>query len=154
MTPRKKQRGSAMLEFVLTGVPMIFVWISIVQMAIDMWHYHTLQYAVKRTGMYIAHHGIGCASPNTCSIQLKDAANVLKTNAIGIPATDTNVTFTMVKADGSSITSVTCRLDSCVTNATAWPPAGDTAVNSDIKISADYLLKSALCMFGPGAGST
>jgi Flp pilus assembly protein TadG len=55
--PRKNQRGSARLEFALTGIPLIFIWISIVQMAIGMWRYHTIQYAVKTAGAYIVVHG-------------------------------------------------------------------------------------------------
>jgi hypothetical protein len=46
-----------MLEFALTGIPLIFIWISIVQMAIGMWRYHTIQYAVKTAGAYIVVHG-------------------------------------------------------------------------------------------------
>jgi hypothetical protein len=122
-------------------------------MAMGMWHYHTLQYAVKATGAYISHHGDGCASPNTCSIQIKDAASVLKTNAIGIPANEINVIFTGLKSDHTTAsTPVSCRLDECVTNTTAWPPAGYTAVGSDVEVRADYVFKSALCMFVPGSG--
>lgn len=157
MRTRRRERGSAIIEFVLTGIPMIFVCISIVQMSIGMWHYHTLQYAVKATAAYIAHHGSGCDSPNTCSIQIRDAANVLKTTAIGIPANELNVTFGSFKRDaiGNIIAStpVNCRLDNCLTNATPWPPSGFKDPGSDIDIKADYIFKSALSMYAPGPGS-
>src|SRR5262249_55135964 len=119
------------------------------------WHYHTLQYAVKATAMYVAHHGAGCASPNTCSIQIKDAANILKTNAIGIPSNEITVDWTAYKDSAASTPSatITCTLNNCISNTTAWPPAGYTAVESAVEIKADYVFKSALCMVAPGPGA-
>jgi hypothetical protein len=151
----RTQRGSAIIEFVLTGIPMIFIWISIVQMCIGMWHYHTLQYAAKAAAMYVAHHGVGCASPNTCSIQIKDAASVLKTNAIGIPANEISVTFTSYSKSDiyTAAATLTCQLDSCLTNTTSWPPTCCAAVESAVQIKADYVFKSALCMVAPGPGA-
>lgn len=151
---RQQQRGSAIVEFVLTGIPMIFIWISIVQMAMGMWHYHTLQFAVKAATTYIAHHGSGCsATGNTCANQIKDAAAVLKGIAIGIPANEINVTFTAMKSDGTVGATVTCQLDACVTNTTTWPPTAYNAPGLDMTIKADYLFRSAMCMVAPGPGA-
>ena len=148
---RRQQRGSAMVEFVLTGIPLIFVWISVVQMSLGMWHYHTLQYAVKAAGTYIAHHGTGCsATGNTCANQIKDAASVLKAVAIGIPASEVTVTFTALKSDHTTAaTPVTCQLDACVTNTTTWPPHQLRQPGADIKIKADYTFNGAMCMVAP-----
>src|SRR5262245_57234037 len=152
MRARIQRRGSALLEFVLTGIPMIFVWISIVQMSIGMWHYHTLQYAVKTTAAFITHHGIGCAYPNSCAIRIKDAASVMKANAIGLAAREIHMTFTAYKSDHETASvPVSCALDSCLSNAAAWPPAGFNEAGSDIQIKADYVFRSALCMFAPGS---
>ena len=154
MTRRKRQRGSTLVEFALTGIPLIFMWISIVQMGIGMWNYHTLHYALKAAGAYMTVHGTTCAAPNTCSIQIKDAAQVLANNAIGLPRNAVQLTFTSVKSDHvTAAAPVICQLDACLTDATAWPPAGYGTPGSDIEIKAEYLFHSALAMVAPGPGA-
>src|SRR5580658_8968440 len=113
---RNKRRGSACLEFAFTGVPLIFVWLSTVQIALGMWHYHTMQYAVKATGAYLALHGSDCASPNTCSITIANVASVMKSNAIGLPPTSLQMTFNSVSSSNHS--TVTNTVSCTLTNAT------------------------------------
>src|SRR5215472_1678065 len=96
MKRQKRQKGSAMVEFVFAGTTLIFTLISVVQMAIGMWNYHTLQYALKQTASYVSVHGSSsgyCASYN-CRIE--DAATILSRYAIGIPQSAINLTFTPV----------------------------------------------------------
>jgi hypothetical protein len=139
---------------------MIFVWISIVQMSIGMWHYHTLQYAVKMAASYATVHGASCANAgNSCQVHLSDVATILKTNAIGIPASEIQVTWTACQDSTCGTTdSQTCWLDHCISDSTytamIWPPSGyNNPGTSEIKIRADYLFKSALCMVAPGPGA-
>ncbi|HEV2448482.1 MAG TPA: TadE/TadG family type IV pilus assembly protein, partial [Candidatus Sulfopaludibacter sp.] len=129
MARRIRQRGSAMIEFALTGIPLLFIILSVIQMAIGMWHYHTIQYAVKEAGAYLALHGSssGYCKSNTCEIQ--NVASVLKSDAIGIPASSINVTFTPVSSNHSTTgTAYSCRLDNCVTDTTTWPASGYNTV--------------------------
>jgi TadE-like protein len=149
---RNRRRGSAMVEFVLVGVTLLFAWISAVEMARGMWHYHTLQYAVKAAGGYVAVHGANCAvSPNSCTIEVKDVAAVLKKAAIGIPDNRMNVQFT-----SASGTRVACNpLNTCYGNTTQWPPATpttdpDNLVGKSFTIRVDYVFNSALSMVTPG----
>ncbi len=154
---RKRQRGSSLLEFTLAGIPMIFVWISIVQIAIGMWRYHTLQFAVKQTGSYVAVHGSDCSLPgNSCAIQIQQAAQVLQSNAIGIPPDLISVTFQVYQPDHTTAygSPVSCTLDNCLTNATVWPPAGWNDPGYDIEISATYNFQSMVAMFVPGKGGS
>ncbi len=148
---KRNRRGATIVEFVLCGIPMLFAWISIVEMARGMWYYHTLQYAVKRAASYLTVHGATCATkPNTCTIQIKDVAGVLSTNAIGIPNNTMNVTFT-----SQSGTSVSCNpLSSCSANATQWPPTtnSDNQVGKYVQIRADITFHSALSMWVPWQG--
>jgi hypothetical protein len=136
-----------MLEFALTGVPMIFIWISIVQMALGMWNYDVLQNAVKVTGNYISVHGANCAKTgNTCTIKVSDVISTFKTYAIGLPSSAVSLTLT---SNGG--TTVTCSpITACSSNATTWPPTTDNAVGGDIKIRADYTFRTALAMVAPG----
>jgi hypothetical protein len=143
-----------MLEFALCGIPMVFVWISIVQLAIGMWRYELLQFATKTTGAYIVSHGAGCdINSNTCGIQIKNAAQVMRKAATGIPTSAITMTFTPVdKNHTAKGTSVTCRLDNCLTNTTAWPPAGYRDPGFDTEVSSVFTFRSALWMVAPGAG--
>jgi Flp pilus assembly protein TadG len=151
---RKRIRGTAMMEFVMVGIPLIFVVISIEEMARGMWQYHTLQYAVKIANSYAAVHGATCAtSPNSCTVNVSNVVNVFSTNAIGVPMTNVAVTLT------SENNSATCsQVSTCSTSSswnTQWPPAtnGDNAVGNWIKFRADYTFSTALAMFWPGAGA-
>lgn len=163
MDRRKKRRGSALLEFAFTGVPLIFMWISTVQMALGMWHYHTMQYAVKATGSYLAQHGGDCASPNTCSVTIANLAAVMKANAIGVPATALQMTFKSVSAADHStvLTTVTCTLNNAVTpasgcdqNSTVWPPAANNGIGSEFEIQSEFLWSPAIGMVAPGPGKS
>jgi Flp pilus assembly protein TadG len=133
------RRGSAMLEFTLTGVPLLFVIVSLGWMSMGMWQYHTLAEAVNSTARAAAVHGAGCAG-QACATTVAQTAQTLAGKAIGVPASAMNVTLT------SSASTVTCNpLSSCYSNSAAWPSlAGNTAVTTDISITASYQFSSPI----------
>jgi Flp pilus assembly protein TadG len=160
MDRRKRRRGSTLVEFTFTGIPLIFVWLSTVQIALGMWHYHTMQYAVKTTGAYIAMHGSSCASPNTCTITIANVAAVMKYASIGIPASTLQMTFNAVSsADHKTVTStISCLLTNAATpasgcdqNSTARLPAGSNSPGSEFEIQALFQWNAAIGMYAPGS---
>jgi len=156
MSRNKRQRGGAMLEFALTGVPLMFIVICVIQMAIGMWHYHTLQFAVKEAGAYLSLHGSGtgyCKS-NTCQIQ--NVATILKNDAIGIPAASITVTFTPISSSDHATagSAYSCTLSNCVTDTTVWPVSGYNSIGSEFEIKALYQWQNALGMVTFGAGAS
>jgi hypothetical protein len=160
MAGRRIQAGSAVLEFTLSGIPMLFIWISIVQMAIGMWQYHTIQYAVKTACSYAIVHGSDCSSNgNSCTVEVENVATVLENYLIGVDPTKVTVTFNVMNSDHVTVAStISCQLSGgsspCLSNATQWPPSGNNTPGTDIEIQTEYLWKSALAMVAPGAGST
>jgi Flp pilus assembly protein TadG len=151
---RRRTRGEALIEFTLLGIPMLFVFVSIEEMARGMWQYHTLQFAVKAAASYASLHGATCSSgTNSCSVNVSSVVNVFSSNAIGVPMSNVALTLTSENA------SVTCsQVSTCSTNAswsTTWPPSanGDNAVGNWIKIRADYTFNTALAMFWPHGGT-
>src|SRR5205814_10672176 len=77
--------GSSFLEFVVVGVPVIFVLFSTFEMARGMWSYHTLAYAVREGTRYASVHGADCASsPNACTVTVGQIATVVKRAVIGL----------------------------------------------------------------------
>jgi hypothetical protein len=154
-TRHKNTRGSALLEFTLVGIMMMFVWISIEEMARGMWNYHTLQYAVKTATSYASVHGATCSmSPNSCPVNVSDVVGVFRKAAIGVPMDQ--VTLTLTTASGAA---TTCNpVSTCSSNSawsTMWPPSSssDNAVGKDIYMRADYTFHTALGLYVPGAGS-
>jgi hypothetical protein len=152
-----------MLEFAFTGIPLIFVWISTVQIALGMWHYHTMQYAVKATGAYLSVHGSDCASPNTCSATIASVASVMKARAIGVPPTALQMTFNAVSSsDHKTVTStVSCTLTNATTpssgcdqNTTPWLPSGSNSPGSEFEIQSEFLWSPAIGIVGPGKGTS
>jgi hypothetical protein len=129
----------------------MFVWISVVQMAIGMWRYHSLQYAIQAAGAYTTVHGTDCTS---CKIQIKDAAKIIQSRAPGIDPKQLTVWFNTVASDHLTTVNVAqCTLDQCLESSTVWPPQGSNSPGQEISIEGKYLFKSALSMFAPGSGS-
>jgi len=149
MRQRKQQRGSAIVEFCLTGIPLIFIWIGIFWMAFGMWEFHTLQYASKVANSYLATHGAQYVSVSGSAIQVKNVANVLAANAVGIVPSMVTLTLT-----AGAQTPYSCRLDTCQTDTTSWPPAAANTVGTDIKLKAAFTFTSAFGMWTPTIGGT
>jgi hypothetical protein len=163
MSVRNRRRGSSLLEFAFTGVPLIFIWISTVQMALGMWHYHTLQYAVKATGLYLSQHGTDCGGSNSCLTTIGGLATVMKTNAIGVPATSVGMTFKSVSSSDhtTALTTVTCLLNDgttpangCDQNSTQWLPSSNNAVGSEFEIQAEFRWSPMIGIVAPGSGQS
>jgi len=151
---RKKNRGSAILEFCLTGILLLFVWISVEEMARGMWTYHTLQYAAKIAASYASVHGADCsAGSNSCTVSIGGIASVFQSAGIGLIPSQVAMTFT---TDSGAVTH--CNLggstNPCSSQVSTWPPASnnDNQVGKIVWVRADYTFNSALYMFAPGNG--
>ena len=146
----RRRRGNALVEFTLVGIPMLFLWVGIMEMGRAMWQYHTIQYACKMTAEYASVHGATCASPNSCLKNMSDVVTTFQNNATGVPMSKVALKLT------SESSSVTCPVVStCSSNSswsTTWPPTSDNAVGNWIKVRADYTFSTALALFWPGAG--
>ena len=143
---RKGISGNALLEFTLTSIPLIFVIVSIVQMSVSMWNYHTLNEAVKVTARTAAVRGIDCASLS-CAVTVGQITQMLTTKGIGLIPGSLNVTLT--DANGS----IDCNpVSTCTSSATKWPRTGGNATGQVISISATYPFNSPISMFVPGRG--
>ena len=92
--PRRTARGSTLVEFTLVGIPLIFIMISVAEMARGMWVYHSLVVAVNSTARLASMHGAGCGSPNSCTITLGTVASNLQTAAPGLIPGLVNLTLT------------------------------------------------------------
>jgi len=139
---RKRQRGSAIVEFAIAGVAACTMMISTVQLGIAMWNYHTLAYATHETNRYIAAHGRSCTTGgNGCAITVGDIATKFKSYASGIPASKINMTLTTANA------SYTCNpLSSYTTDTTQWPPSAhsDNWTGQPSTLTATTTINSAL----------
>ena len=142
------RRGSVMLEFALTAIPLLFVIVSLVSICIGMWQYHTLAEAVNGTARYAEVHGAGCAG-QSCATTVGQFVTLLEGRAVGIPASQVNVTF------ASSASTVPCNpLSSCADSATVWPSlAANMAVTTNISVTATYQFSSPISMWVPGKGA-
>jgi hypothetical protein len=144
----REERGSAIVEMTLVGIPMIFVLISIFEMARGMWAYDTLAYAVRETSRYAIVHGQNCSvSPNSCTITVGNLASRLLNAGVGLPSDQLNATFHSLSDN------VTCNpLSTCLGNNAVFPSSGGNGVGNPITVSATYRFASAISMFWPGAG--
>jgi hypothetical protein len=144
----RNRRGSSALEFVLVGIPVIFVTISTFELARGMWMYESLAYAVREGSRYAAVHGRGCAPPATCQVTIGNIAGVIRSAGTGLDPNSVAVTF--VAANGASSSG---SLAAQMSNTAIWPPTGANAQGQDIRISAKYTYRTFLAVFWPGAGA-
>jgi Flp pilus assembly protein TadG len=151
---RRGRSGNAMLEFTLVGIPMIFILISVFEMARGMWVYHTLAYAVKEGARFAIVHGQNCGvRPNICEITVGQLTTRIKDAGVGLMPQDLAVALYYGDVNDGAAASVTCNpLASCLANGNFWPdPANPGAqVGQLISIRGAYPFRSALSMFWPG----
>jgi Flp pilus assembly protein TadG len=143
---RRNRRGNTMIEFVLVGIPMIFIFISIVEIARGMWTYHTLAYAVREGVRYASVHGKGCASPNTCQVTIGSIATVIQSAGVGLDPNAVKLTFTPASGSASTDTMTNQKAST-----TTWPPSGANAPGQNVTISAMYPFRTFLAVFWAGA---
>ena len=143
----RRERGSTALEFVLVGIPMMFILFSLFEAARGMWTYQMLAYAVREGTRYASTKGKGCASPNTCQVKIKDLVSYVQTAG---PLIDASSTMTFTPATGTAITGTISALSS---NTTVWPPSGANVPGQTVKISVTYPFRTILAMFWAGAGA-
>ena len=146
MGSARSRRGSTMLEFALAGIPVIFVVISTLELARGMWIYHSLAFATKTAARFAVVRGRGCQGPgNGCGIAVGDVARRLASAATGLPPDSYEATLE------SAAGTVECRpVSACLTDPTAWPPAGANVPGMDIRLSTRHLFHSGMAIFWPG----
>lgn len=129
---------------------MVFLLVSLIQMSVTMWYYHTLAEAVSYATRVAASRGAGCAG-KTCATTIGSMAQVVASRAIGLPSSAINVTFS---SSAAGTTAVTCNpLSSCLTNATAWPSVAANTAGTDLTIRASYAATLPMAMFAPKWGA-
>ena len=146
---RGGRRGNTTIEFVLVGIPMIFILLSIFEIARGMWIYNTMAYAVREGVRYAIMHGKGCASPNSCSVTIGGIATRIRQAGVGLDPNSVTLTFTPAGGTASSGTMTTQMASS-----TTWPPSAFNAPGQQVKISAQYQFRTFLALFWAGAGQS
>lgn len=151
-----RRSGSAMIEFVLVGIPLIFVLISIFEMARGMWLYHTLAYAVKEGVRYSVVHGQNCwTAPNNCKVTVQDIARRVLDSGVGLVPEDLNMMLGAGNCNGATglcSSQVTCNpATGCLADTNFWPAYPDNQPGLDVMFRVQYPFRSAIAMFWPGS---
>jgi len=146
---RPSRRGSSMLEFMLLGVPVIFMTLAAFDASLAMWRYHTMAEVVQVGARYISSHGLGCTqSGNSCTVTVGNIISVITQNGLGLDTGKLNVTLISANAN------IPCNpVSSCTSNTTVFPQTGDNSPGSDIQVSATYPIDNPIVMFWPGTTS-
>jgi len=147
---RRRRRGYGLIEFTIIGIPVIFLTISIIEVALAMWQYHTLAYSVGVTTRYVITHGRTCGqNVNACTVTLGNVASVFEQQAIALDPTKVNLTLYTQTA------TTTCNpLSTCLSSSTQFPSATDNGVNLDVKLVATYPIANPFPFFWPGSSAS
>ena len=88
MRKSQRQRGVALVEFTIAGIPSMILLISTFSLAMGMWNYHTLAYAVHEGTRYVSVKGKNCTLPgNTCAVSVGTIAQKIGALGIGLVVT-------------------------------------------------------------------
>jgi Flp pilus assembly protein TadG len=132
----RREAGSVVIEFAIIGPVLMLITISLLQIALAMWNYETLAFAVREGARYSVTKGQGCSyGNNSCSVTVSNVAYDIAAAAVGLAPGTLNITLT-----SSGGTSVTCNpLSSCYSSTTAWPPStGNTENSSTVTVTGYY----------------
>jgi hypothetical protein len=152
-------RGSATIEMTLVGIPIIFMLISIFEIARGMWMYETLAFSVREGVRFATVHGQNCVytPPSITNNCAKTAAEVVSERILpaakAITGT-TKITFTAPYPGGASFDCYLSGTGNAGACGSVWPPAGDNEIGTVIKITMQTPFNSALAMFWPGSSPT
>ena len=150
---RQRQRGDALIEFTLVGIPLIFVLISIFEISRGMWIYHTLAYAVTEGTRYSSVRGVNCStSPNNCSTTMAGVAGIIQYAGVGLLPDQLQLTFTSNAGTVGPDTLQNYLNGAQPQYQTTWPPPNANLTGMNISITASYPFSSAIAMFWPGSG--
>lgn len=164
MASRDKRRGNTLVEFTLVGIPVIFLLISIFEMARGMWLYHTLAYSVREGTRFAVVHGNNCnVYPSNCAVTIRQISERIRRTAVGfVPEEMQNLEF--ISQSRGTFTCAT--LAECLGEGgagdTYWPAGPPGSTMSDfpdgqqfkwLEIRAQYPFRTAIAMFWPGVGS-
>ncbi|MDP9054754.1 MAG: pilus assembly protein [Acidobacteriota bacterium] len=143
------RRGSALIEFTLTGMCIMFIGMSICECAFAMYEYVSMDNAVTIAGRYAASHGVGCTqNGNACQLTMANVATVLANYTTIMSTSSVTVNFT----DNNGTTS--CTLNTCATYTSTYFPStsgGANAVGNPITISVTHKIRNPIVMFWPPA---
>lgn len=153
MSMRKRNRGNAVIEFTLVGIPMMFALISIAEMSRGMWVYHSLAHAVKEGTRYAAVRGQNYTYYIHANNTYRDVCAAIVNAGPGLLPNQLTLSF-----HSDTVADAIYKADACP--ATAWPPGGtsinpivDNQPGRPITITATYPFESAIAMFWPSHGS-
>lgn len=143
----KRRRGTAMIEFTMVGIPVIFLTASIIEMSIEAWKFESMMYAIQVAARYACQHGRTCTkNSNSCTIEVENVADLISAQAPSLDPSQLNVTLTTHSA------SVTCDpLNTCFTNTAQFPSSTDNGVGLPITITATYPMHNPIPMFWFGS---
>lgn len=148
---RRSEKGNMLIEFTLVGIPLILMLISLIEICLAMWSYHTLAYAVREGARYASTKGQACTyGGNTCSVSVGTIAQQIASTGVGLVPAQLNVTLT------SSMGNVLCNpITSCYSTTDIWPPSSGNTPGSAISVSGSYPVQTRLVMmFFPSTGAS
>ena len=150
-----------MVEFAIVAIPIIFLTVSIMEMGLESWKFHSMVFAIDQAARYAAGHGRTCTkNGNTCTIQVKDVAYVITNQAPALDPSKLNVTLTTHSSSVSCTPLSNCTTQNCpasvtcTNNTTQFPSSTDNGVGLDITIQATYTMYNPIPMLWFGSSAS
>lgn len=151
MRRARSNSGQAQIEFALCAVFVIFLLISMVDLARGLWINHTLAEAVRdgtRYAMVRGNNYVDKSKPpaRLSDAKLSDVRQVVLRSAVGLSPGELNLRF---ESEGSVINcpGSTCPSGTLTQN---WPPDSYANGGLEIGISATYPYRSLVVIYFPG----
>lgn len=152
-TRRIRESGSSLVEFTLVGIGLVFVLISIFEMARGMWIYHTLAHASKEATRFLIVHGKECQKRTTCR-DLSSPAELaarIGYHGVGLMPDQLDVQVT-ISSTGAAVIPGGGGYAKLNTLTDTAPWSSSAEVGQQVQVALRYPFRSALAMLWPGGG--
>jgi Flp pilus assembly protein TadG len=140
------RKGSLLLEFTLLGIPVIFMTLSVFEVSMTMWQFHTLEQCAVSGARYVITHGSNCSA--TCPITVGNV--VTRITQMGIGLDPAKLSITLASASASTTYSPA---SSYLTNGTTFPPSADSTAGKDITVTVKQTISNPFVLYWPGQAS-
>jgi hypothetical protein len=157
---KRRNAGSALIEFTVVGIPMIFVLLSTFEIARGMWIYETLSYAVREGTRFAIVHGQGCANASpACAVTTGAIVQRIRDAGVGLmPVEAGDLVITLASSTRPGIrcvpdvtgTAANCTDSGCFPSGCGGTVDIGGMAGMPVTITATYSFRSAIAMFWPG----
>jgi Flp pilus assembly protein TadG len=142
-----------MIEFLLVGIPLLFLILAIVQMSLGMWTYNMLANTVDEAARYASIKSGTLANP-TCRALTPGTVGYVtcQIQTIGPGLIPSKLTIVLADSTGTSVHCSPVTAANCLNSISPYPATAAVAFVDTVMVTGTYPFATPIAIFWPTAG--